>query len=52
MKYDTKIKTLIRKINFESECYLEDVKLFNECASTDRIIESIVETAQELKKKS
>ena len=35
MKYDTKIKTLIRKINFESECYLEDVKLFNECASTD-----------------
>lgn len=50
MKYDTKIKTLIRKINFESECYLEDVKLFNECASTDRIIESIVETAQELKK--
>lgn len=50
MKYDSKIKSLIKKINFESECYLEDVKIFNECASTDRIIESIVQTAQELKK--
>lgn len=50
MKYDSKIKTLMKKINFESECYLEDVKIFNECASTDRIIESIVQTAQELKK--
>lgn len=50
MKYDSKINALIKKINFESECYLEDIKILNECASTDRIVESIINTAQELKK--
>lgn len=50
MKYDRKIKSLIRDIKFSCDCYLEDVTDFNECASTDRIVEKIIETAKELKK--
>lgn len=49
MKYDRKIKSLIRDIKFNCDCYLEDVTAFNECASTDRIIEKILGISKELK---
>lgn len=48
MKYDRKIKIIIRDIKFSSDCYLEDVKYFNECSTTDRIIENIIGKAKEL----
>ena len=48
MKYDRKIKSIMRDIKFNSDCYLEDVEYMNECASTDRIIETIIEKAKEL----
>lgn len=38
----------MRDIKFNSDCYLEDVEYMNECASTDRIIETIIEKAKEL----
>ena len=50
MKYDKKIERIIRDIKFSSDCYLEDIEVFNECATTDRIIESIIAKAKDLEK--
>lgn len=50
MKYDRKIKSLVRSIKYESDCYLDDVEYLNECASTDRRLEVIISKAHELEK--
>lgn len=48
MIYDRKIRTIIRSIKHISDCYLVDIEYFNECASTDRMIERIIDRAKEL----
>lgn len=48
MKYDRKIKTIIKDINELSDTYLGFVESANECAATDRLIESIIEKSKEL----
>ena len=48
MKYDNQIKSIIKDINFNSACYLEDIEYMNECAATDRIIETIINKVREL----
>lgn len=50
MKYDNQIKSIIKDINFNSACYLEDIEYMNECAATDRIIETIINKVRELEK--
>lgn len=50
MVYDRKIRTIIRSIKHISDCYLVDTEYFNECASTDRMIERIIDRAKELEK--
>lgn len=50
MKNDLKILKKIEEINQKTECYINQVKTFNPDASTDRLIESIVDTAQEIDK--
>jgi len=49
MKYDKKIKSLVRTIKYDCDSYLEFVDNVNECASTDRLLESIIEKTQLLK---
>lgn len=49
MKYDKKIKLLVRNIKYECDSYLEFVGNINECASTDRLLENIIEKSQLLK---
>lgn len=46
MKNDKKIEALIKKINQETEEFLD---LPNQCAYSDRIVESIIENAEKLK---
>lgn len=48
MKYDKKIKSLIRNIRYECDNYLETVEYMNECASTDRLLESIIQRLKEV----
>lgn len=48
MKYDTKIKSIIRNIRYECDVYLEEVETFNECATTDRQIEKIIAKLKDL----
>ncbi len=48
MKYDKKIKSLIKKINYECSSYLAYVSTLNECAVTDRVIENVIELSKEL----
>ena len=50
MKYDRKIKSLVISIRYESDCYLDDIECFNECASTDRRLEVIISKSRELEK--
>ena len=50
MKYDKKIKLLIRDLKFQCDDYLEYIDSANECAYSDRKIESIIEKLKELKK--
>ena len=49
MKYSREIKSIVKRINEYSENYLGIVKEFNECSATDRMLESIIEKAEELK---
>lgn len=48
MKYDRKIKSIIRDIKDFSASYLNYVESSNECATTDRIIEVIIQKSKEL----
>lgn len=48
MKYDKKIKSNIKEIKNRCESYLKYVDNFNECASSDRMIESIIKYSKEL----
>lgn len=50
MKYDRKIKSIIKNIRFSCDSYIEFVECFNEDACTDRTIEKIIESAKELEK--
>ena len=49
MKYDKKIKSIVRNIKYECDNYLEFVDNINECASTDRLLENIIAKAELLK---
>lgn len=48
MKYDRKIKTIIKDINELSDTYLGFIESANECAVTDRLVEAIVKKSNEL----
>lgn len=50
MKYDEKIKHIIKKIKLQSDNYLYCIESMNECAFTDRIIEDIIKNSKELEK--
>ena len=50
MKNSKKIKSLMKKIKEEAECWLNYVNSMNEMAMTDRILEVIIKDAQELEK--
>ena len=50
MKNSKKIKSLMKKIKEEAECWLNYVNSMNEMAMTDRILEAIIKDAQELEK--
>ena len=50
MKNSRKIKSLMKKIKEEAECWLNYVNSMNEMAMTDRILEAIIKNAQELEK--
>ena len=50
MKNSRKIKSLMKKIKEEAECWLNYVNSMNEMAMTDRILEAIIKDAQELEK--
>jgi len=49
MKYDKKIKSIIRSINYECVRYLEYVNNSNECSYSDRILEKIIDKANLLR---
>ena len=49
MKYDNKIKSLVKNIKSECNSYLGFVESMNECASTDRLLENIIVKAEILK---
>jgi len=49
MKYDKKIKSIIRNIKYECDCYLEYVDNINECSYSDRILENIIDKSELLK---
>lgn len=48
MRGDRKAKTLILDIREKCDYYLSYVRSYNECAHTDRILESIVKLSKDL----
>lgn len=48
MEYAREIKSVIKDINDISDTYLGFVESANECAATDRLVESIVKKSKEL----
>lgn len=50
MKNDKKIKSIINKIKYECNDYLNYVSNFNECAYSDRKIEDIIINLKKLER--
>lgn len=50
MKNDKKILDLIKDIKSSADFYVSCVKAYNPCAHTDRVIEKILKSAEELRK--
>ena len=50
MKNDGKILKCVMELNFMTDTYVKYVTSFNECATTARMLDEIVEKAEEIKK--
>lgn len=50
MIYDRKIKSLVRSIRYESDCYLDDIEYFDDVLTANKRLENIIDKTHELER--